>query len=438
MSDAESVGSGTSKKSKKDKKSKKEKKSKKDKDGGSSRRGRDRERSRSPSRMRASSGKKATAGVGDLTMEEMADRVKKFGKLTVDEKSGAGTLDVVQKRLMPEDVDILLELFKRFTEVQHVKFQRCFMTDDVFKTIVMEGLIALRHLKSLVVPFNMLSDDSALLVIQQFSKKSRQLQKLDFRSNTLSEEVAVRLYRSFPAIQYLHEIPIYRTKREVEVTEIDLSKKMIKVADIKILTCLLNDIHPCHIESVDLSSNNISAKALRLLAEGLRKVSMQNLDISNNPLTDGDLDHTGMEELFWTTHKHKHICNIKHDGVEFPEEFRDRLENSLAVNRQLYDPPVKEGLIKDKFSTYIYSLVEERTPALPENAMEFDKDAIPDFVIDKQFYKINRLPTIAIDADDKKEGSVGRPTQGKGKKGGFNLRFIRDVNEGKKRFDAFA
>ena len=123
MSDAESVGSGTSKKSKKDKKSKKEKKSKKDKDGGSSRRGRDRERSRSPSRMRASSGKKATAGVGDLTMEEMADRVKKFGKLTVDEKSGAGTLDVVQKRLMPEDVDILLELFKRFTEVQHACFE---------------------------------------------------------------------------------------------------------------------------------------------------------------------------------------------------------------------------------------------------------------------------------------------------------------------------
>lgn len=436
MSDAESVGSKESKKLKK----KKSKKSKKDSKSGRAR-GKDRERSRSPSRMRASSGKKSTGDVGDLTMEEMADRVKKFGKLTVDDRSGAGTLDVVQKRLMPEDVEIVLELFKRFTEVQHVKFQRCFMTDDVFRRIVMEGLVALRHLKSLVVPFNMLSDDSAKLVIEQFANRSRQLQKLDFRSNTLTEEVAESLYRSFPAIQYLHEIPIYTTKREVEVTKIDLSKKMLKVADIKILVCLLNDVHPCHIETVDLSNNNISAKALRLLAEGLRKVSMQYLDISNNPLTDGELDFTGMEELFWTAHRHKHLCTIAHAPAEFPEEFKHRLETSLAVNRQLYVPPNRDGIMKDRFSTYIYDQVEQTTPALPESAMEFDKHAIPEFVIDKQFYRINRLPTIAIEeAGGEKDGqgkeSKDRSTGGTSK--GFHLRFIRDANEGKKRFDFFA
>ena len=114
------------------------------------------------------------------------------------------------------------------------------------------------------------------------------------------------------------------------MTKIDLSKKMLKVADIKILVCLLNDVHPCHIETVDLSNNNISAKALRLLAEGLRKVSIQYLDISNNPLTDGELDFTGMEELFWTAHRHKHLCTIAHAPAEFPEEFKHRLEISLA------------------------------------------------------------------------------------------------------------
>lgn len=433
MSDSESVSSNGGKKSKKSKK-----KSKKDgsKSGRGPGRGKDRERSRSPSRMRASSGKKSAGDVGDLTMEEMADRVKKFGKLTVDDKSGAGTLDVVQKRLMPEDVEIVLELMKRFTEVQHVKFQRCFMTDDVFRRIVMEGLIALRHLKSLVVPFNMLSDDSAKLVIEQFAKKSRQLQKLDFRSNTLTEEMAESLYKSFPAIQYLHEIPIYQTKREVEVKKIDLSKKMIKVADIKILVCLLNDVRPCHIETVDLSSNNISAKALRLLAEGLRNVSMQYLDISNNPLTDGELDFTGMEELFWTAHRHKHLCTIDYAPVDFPEEFKDKLETSLAVNRQLYEPPIKDGIIKDKFSSYVYDQVEQSTPALPENAMEFDKDAIPEFVIDKQFYRINRLPTIAIE-EAGKDGNGGSAKSTGATSKGFNLKFIRDQNEGKKRFDFF-
>ena len=69
--------------------------------------------------------------------------------------------------------------------------------------------------------------------------------------------------------------------------------------------------------------------------------------------------------------------------------------------------------MKDRFSTYIYDQVEQTTPALPESAMEFDKHAIPEFVIDKQFYRINRLPTIAIEeAGGEKDGQGRRARTG--------------------------
>ena len=426
MSDSESDGSKSSplKKSKK-------KKSKKSKNGNSTRsssRGKDRERSRSPSRMRASSGKKKQASLGDLTVEEMADRVKKFGKLTVDDRTGAGNLEIIQKRLMPEDVEILLELFRRFTELQHVRFQRCFMTDDILKRIVIEGLSHLRHLKSLFLPFNMLTDVSADLIIERFSELNRQLQNLDTRSNTFSEEKAAALYEAFPAITTLNEIPIYRSKRETSVSDLDLSKKTMKFADIKILVCLLRDLKPCHITSLDLSSNAISASALRLLAEGLTEVALQYINLDNNPMTDNELDFTGMEALFIAAHRYKHICTISHAGSEFPEQLRERLATSLAVNRSLYVPPTDEGMFKDKFSAYIYGVVAESTPELPENAAEFDRDAIPEFKIDSSFYNINRLPTIDVKMDTTK-GSKNK---------GFDIISIRDPREGQKRFNAMS
>ena len=138
-----------------------------------------------------------------------------------------------------------------------------------------------------------------------------------------------------------------------------------------------------------------------------------------------------MEALFITAHRHKHICTISHAGVEFPEELRDRLATSLSVNRSLFVPKQakeSEGLFKDKFTTYIRRIVEERTPALPENASEFDRDAIPEFKIDDSFYNVNRLPTIDVKMDATK-GSKNK---------GFDIAFVSDPREGKKRFNAMA
>ena len=77
---------------------------------------------------------------------------------------------------------------------------------------------------------------------------------------------------------------------------------------------------------------------------------------------------------------------------------------------------------------YIYGVVAESTPELPENAAEFDRDAIPEFKIDSSFYNINRLPTIDVKMDTTK-GSKNK---------GFDIISIRDPREGQKRFNAMS
>jgi hypothetical protein len=120
-------------------------------------RGKDSERSRSPSRQRASKGAKKRQGTNDFTLEEMMDRIKKIGKFFLDPKTGVGTLEVLSKRLMNEDVELIIEIIKRYTEIQNIKLSKCFITDDIFIRIHENGLVNLRHLKSLQLPFNMLS-----------------------------------------------------------------------------------------------------------------------------------------------------------------------------------------------------------------------------------------------------------------------------------------
>ena len=138
----------------------------------------------------------------------------------------------------------------------------------------------------------------------------------------------------------------------------------------------------------------ISAKALKVLAEGIRLCPIHMVDISYNPCTDDELDFTGIDALYLSIHKHKHITNLYHEGVTMPEEYVDSLNCSMQVNRSLL-PPSKndDGVIKDKFATFIYECVAERTPELPENMY---KNLSYDYEIDKNFCKLNRVPETLV------------------------------------------
>ena len=84
------------------------------------------------------------------------DRIRKFGKFTVDKGSGSGTLEALNRRIMADDVVVIQEVLRRYTEVQHITFSRCFLTDDTFK-LICDSMANLRHLKVLSVPINNLS-----------------------------------------------------------------------------------------------------------------------------------------------------------------------------------------------------------------------------------------------------------------------------------------
>jgi len=325
--------------------------------------GKDRERSRSPSRLRAS--KNAKKKTKDMSLEEMTDRVKKFGKLNMDAKTGVGTLEVNSKRLMSEDIDVLIEVFKRYTEVQHIRLQKCFLTDDLLEKLYEGGLKGLRHLKSLWIGFNMLTERSSKFLIEKFSKLPRQIQHLDLRSNSLTEENAEELYHAFPNLQTLNEIAIYKYKRDLTNTIVDCHALQLKLPEMKILVCMLQGLGSrCHLTTLDLSNNLISAKGLKVLAEGIRLLPVQELDISFNPCTDDDLDFTGIDALYLSIHRHKYIARLYYEGVNMPTEHLESLHTSMQVNNQLL-PAQKndDGVIKDKFAAYITDVVAERTGA---------------------------------------------------------------------------
>lgn len=92
-------------------------------------RGRDREKRRGGSPKRGQKTKKVT-GPEDWTREELFDRIRKFGTLKLDRTTGSGTLEAVNRRLMSDDCVVIGEIFRRYTEVQSVTLQRCFLTGN--------------------------------------------------------------------------------------------------------------------------------------------------------------------------------------------------------------------------------------------------------------------------------------------------------------------
>ena len=132
----------------------------------------------------------------------------------------------------------------------------------------------------------MSGEKSLQVIVEYYSTLQRQLQNLDLRGNSLTEDNAELLYNSFPSIQLLNEIKIYQYKRDVTITEMDCNNLFLKLPEMKIIVSLLNNLkNKCHIHLLDVGNNLISAKALKVLAEGIRHVPLHELDISFNPCT---------------------------------------------------------------------------------------------------------------------------------------------------------
>lgn len=112
------------------------------------------------------------------------DKIVVFGNLEIDKGSGSGKLEVQNKRLMDEEMLVVMEILRRYTEIQHVIFRKCFLDDETFARIMAE-LVELRHLRTLSLVANALTSVSANLIVTNFKDRPRRIMCLDLRENLL-------------------------------------------------------------------------------------------------------------------------------------------------------------------------------------------------------------------------------------------------------------
>lgn len=331
--------------------------------------GRDRARSRSGSRSRRG-GSASKTGKNEnptkWTKEELLDKVKRIGKFTLDDSTGAGTLDIVGKRILVEEQIVLKELFRRYTEIQSVSIKKNFLNDSTFITLS-ECLIDLRHLKTLNLCDNILTIESVQILINKFSKLSRKLDHLDIRNNNITGvdglEMMAKLYKAFPFILTLNGIKILSTKRDKDNSILDCNNCRLKYTDVIIVTKLLQETP--HINTVILSNNLIDSKGGLFLCEQFKDklYHVTNIDISFNPLTEEDKTNIVIEHFLQLLRQATHITEFKCDGNKlYTQDIKDRIDRSCSVNRA--------GKLSKKpnfFSQWITERLEATSKELPTN-----------------------------------------------------------------------
>jgi len=107
----------------------------------------------------------------------------------LDKKTGICDLQVDGHMLLGDDVDVILEFCRRFSEIQSISLTRCGLTDITFVPLVENGFTQLRHLKQLDIGRNLLKNDTVRVLIKTFAQKlSDPIETIDTRGNALSFE----------------------------------------------------------------------------------------------------------------------------------------------------------------------------------------------------------------------------------------------------------
>ena len=259
----------------------------------------------------------------------------------------------------------------------------------------------LRHLKLLNLTHNSLSSASvariAALYTYRSARPDRRLEDLDLRSNNLSATDGQALYDAFPLARAVNGVRLLKHRRDPTLHSIDLSEQSVRVAEVKILSGLLRALSPQHLTSINLSRNKINCRGLKELAHALDQVDrVRELDISHNPVTDGELDFSGLEALIGHVRASKWLCHLGREGITGLTKLQEeQLERSLQVNRSLDMQPDETGLVTDKFAAFIRSRMQGTVKPLPPAPQLEDLD--PVFDIDYSFCRLNRIPERTVD-----------------------------------------
>jgi len=319
--------------------------------------------------------------------QELIDKLNGFAHFNIDDKNGIGTLSSEGRRLLSEDVQVLLEIMRRVTEIQTVNLSSCGLTDEVFGQLLNPGLVGLRHLKELRLQSNLLSSVSVLGIVNSFSKLSRKLELLDLQFNSLIFEDGSNMYAAFSnSITELNGFPIGKMLQEASVHEVlDVSGKAMRLAELGIVCRLMQQLKKLH--TVNLANNRISALGLNELIAALKDVKhITSIDISGNPATDDGKDFTGVQALVLFAKSSTQLQRVICDGLFKPDSKEESaLQHSLMANRS-----VAGHLDGSYFNKFAQALIEKKAKPPKRDQLASWQGKVNE--LDLQFIKNNSVP----------------------------------------------
>lgn len=271
---------------------------------------------------------------------ELREKVRKFSTYEFDKETGVGSISITAKKILEDEMNVLIELFSRFTDIEHIKINRCYLVDEQALNL-MKKMQLLVHLKTLDLSFNTLTTLTVQQCIKDFQYKKKKIDTLDFRSNPmLDENDGNLLFKAFYlSITKLNGIPISdirygtlppskqvmdtripktidpvdkmatptaaaattttsqaggnKSKRYVDtnkqpvesarVSKLDLCNSRLRVVESAIICNVLADVSSSYITEIYLANNLIDSKALSLLSSQLaRHRTIMAIDLGNN------------------------------------------------------------------------------------------------------------------------------------------------------------
>lgn len=309
------------------------------------------------------------------TREQLMEKFDRFGIMEVNKEKGSAIVRVEGRKILGEETRVLLEIFRRYTEIQTVTIKKCFLTDEVFANLYTNGLTHLRHLKHLNLQYNVLTRLTTQLIVSAFIRIEKKLLTLDIRENVMNEEDGKILIETFPSILSLNGIPVQDIKEDgSENYSIVLPDTRMRISEVAIVCYLLERYK--HIHGIDLSMNFIDSDCLLYISnhiEPLRHVF--DIKLRLNPLTNNGDDLSGVKEYTAMVQRNKFICNTDFTGGNLPLNYEESIERSMMVNRCLRG--TKTGNL---FQNYMNKLILEkekpiRIPRYEQKKMSLIQDS---------------------------------------------------------------
>lgn len=386
------------KKKKKSERGRSKSPSKKDR-GRSGSRGGSRDRK---NRVKAKGGKKVLdENPEKWSRDTLVEAINELGEFSLNRSTGSGSLTMNSKKIMNDQLTVILEAMRRFTEIQHVTLTKCGLTDELFAKML-ENLQGLRHLKTLSLTFNSLTGITCDIIISAFMTVGRKIEHLDLRNNNITDEDGTRLARGFPLVHTLNGIPMLSTVqsrdksiRPMSSTVLDLSNHQIRLPEVAIICELIKNKKSVHIGVINLSNNGIDANGSIMLCNTIANLkNIYKIDVSHNPVTNKGKNIEGIKAWVNLTAKSTFLSEMITNGIDLSEEHKDRLTRSLAVNHAQRLRMQPSFFNEWSLETILANAKEMRINPLKEYEPSFD--------MDPTFASINNVPirTVEVDGDE--------------------------------------